>query len=66
MRERCIFDIFDLYLRLGDPQARKEMCEALRISEDTAPVIVSQLNEDQSFTRLKQVRDALRVSPAHG
>jgi hypothetical protein len=65
-REKCIFDIFDLYLRLGDAQARKEVCNALQISEETAPVIVSQLDEDQSFTRLKQVRDALRVSPTSG
>ena len=65
-REKCIFDIFDLYLRLGDAQARKEVCNALQISEETAPVIVSQLDEDQSYTRLKQVRDALRVSPTGG
>jgi hypothetical protein len=65
-REKCIYDIFDLYLRLADAQARKEICDALHLTEDTAPVIIKQLEEDQSFTRLKQVRNALTVSPLGG
>jgi hypothetical protein len=61
LRDLCVYDIFDFHLRLANAQARHEICNALHIVEDAAAVIVEQLDADQSFTRLKEVRDALKA-----
>jgi len=60
-RERRIFDIFDLEIRLRDANARPKICEALGLSPEEADALLAQLWTDQSFTRLLEVRDALRV-----
>lgn len=60
-RTKLVYDIFDLHLRMKDAAARPEICEALDVSEAAGLVIIRQLEEDQCFSRLKEVRDALTV-----
>jgi len=51
LRGMCVYDVFDLYLRLRDDKARKEVCKILRISEDAGPVIVKQLGSERFVMR---------------
>jgi hypothetical protein len=59
LRQMFIRDSFDLYIRLKDENARSDIAQALGISAAVALVLLSQLDQDQSFTRLRQVRTAL-------
>jgi hypothetical protein len=59
LRKKFVTDIFDLHVRLADAAARDEVCQALNLDVRAAPALVRQLDEDQSFNRLRQVRDAL-------
>ena len=63
LRKQCVQDVFDLQSGLGDDGARPAVCSALGIDAATATVIARQLEADQSFSRLKEVRDALAVQP---
>jgi hypothetical protein len=59
LRAICVSDIFDLHVRLTDETARGAACAALGVDALTAPALLRQLEDDQSFTRLKEVRDAM-------
>jgi hypothetical protein len=56
LREKFVRDLCDLYIRLDDPAARAEIAEALRISDAAALALKQQLDGDQSFVRLREVR----------
>jgi hypothetical protein len=62
LREVLVRDSFDLYIRLRDENARVEISRTLGISDAAALTLVSQLEQDHSFTRLREVRAAL-LSP---
>jgi hypothetical protein len=59
----CVRNIFDLHVRLVTPGSRPEICAALGIQLESAEAVIKQLEEDQSFYRLKELRDALRENP---
>jgi len=63
LRAMCVCDIFDLYIRLNEGDACEQISAAIGICPKAAPALVKQLNEDQSFCRLKEVRDALLSHP---
>ncbi|MDE1150419.1 MAG: hypothetical protein PW843_28050 [Azospirillaceae bacterium] len=68
-RARYVTDIFDLHLRLGKPAAATALCQTLDLTSAEAEGLVAQLEADQSFTRLREVRDQLRPESrdaAHG
>jgi hypothetical protein len=59
LRKKYVTDIFGLHVRLADVTSRDDVCQALKLDARAAPALVRQLDEDQSFNRLRQVRDAL-------
>lgn len=59
LREVLVRDSFDLYIRLRDETARVEIAKTLAISDAAALALISQLEQDHSFTRLREVRAAL-------
>lgn len=59
LRGMLIRDVFDLYIRLMDDKARPEVAKALDLSDSTAAALTRQLDQDQSFTRLQEVRGAM-------
>jgi hypothetical protein len=59
LRAAYVTDIFDLEVRLQDPGARAEMCQLLGVPEASAAALLRQIEDDQSFNRLREVRDAL-------
>ncbi|MFZ2007619.1 MAG: hypothetical protein WAV02_21220 [Stellaceae bacterium] len=59
LRRKYVTDIFDLYTRLSDENACAEICSTMKLDHASAPALLQQICEDQSFNRLKQVRDAL-------
>jgi hypothetical protein len=66
LRAMMIRDAFDLYIRLQDENARPEVAQALGISAPAALALMSQLDQDQSFARLRQVRVAMLPGAANG
>jgi hypothetical protein len=65
LRAMMIRDAFDLYIRLQDENARPEVTQALGISAPAALTLMSQLDQDQSFARLRQVRVAMLPAAAN-
>jgi uncharacterized integral membrane protein len=61
LRMKCVRDIFDLHVRLSDNGAREEICVALGIKTESADAVIKQLEQNQSFCRLKEVRDAMML-----
>jgi hypothetical protein len=59
LRAKCVRDIFDLHVRLDDKGARKEICLALGIEAESADAVIKQLEQNPSFSRLREVRDAM-------
>jgi hypothetical protein len=59
LREVLVRDTFDLHIRLQNESARTEMARTLGISDAAALTLISQLEQDHSFTRLREVRAAL-------
>jgi hypothetical protein len=64
LREYYVRDIFDLHVRLESDEARTAVCKVLGLSEGDGKALLQQLNEDPSYLRLRQVKDALRPSAA--
>jgi hypothetical protein len=59
LRKLYIRDVFDLHVRLECDTARPGVCTALGINEAEAPALLRQLDEDPSYARLNEVRQAL-------
>jgi hypothetical protein len=59
LRSRYVRDSFDLELRLSDPDACGAVKTLLGLESQEGPCLVTQLNKDPAFVRLKQVREAL-------
>jgi hypothetical protein len=67
LREICVNDIFDFYQRLASVECAPAVCAAVNVDSNCAGVLLEQLETDQSFARLKEVRDALSLKrPAVG
>jgi hypothetical protein len=64
LREIYVNDIFDLYTRLCANECSPAISSVMGVDEACAPVLAQQLKEDQSFSRLREVRDALLKKPA--
>jgi hypothetical protein len=66
LRNACIRDILDFHVRLADDAARADVCQTLKLSAAAGKALLQQLDDDQSFLRLRQVRDAMKpaVQPA--
>jgi hypothetical protein len=64
LRALCVRDIFDLQIRLDDPQAQPQICGALRIDCKDAPALLLQLKGDPLIVRLQEVGTALAVPVA--
>jgi hypothetical protein len=60
LRKKYVTDIFDLHLRLADQESCAEVAGVLELDPKSARALVKQIEDDQSFTRLKEVRDALQ------
>jgi len=60
LRKKYVTDIFDLHGRLADKESCAEVAGVLELDPKSAPALVKQIEDDQSFTRLKEVRDALQ------
>ena len=60
LRKKYVTDIFDLHGRLADKESCAEVTGVLELDPKSAPALVKQIEDDQSFTRLKEVRDALQ------
>jgi len=54
--------IFDLEIRLSDPACQAAICAAMGAAPSAATAIALELASDSAFLRLREVRDALRVS----
>ena len=52
-------DIFDLHARLVDEAARDATLESLGLPGDHAAALLAQIEANQAFARLREVRDAL-------
>jgi hypothetical protein len=63
LRKIYVNDIFDLYTRLCAKECSPVISGLMGVDEACAPVLAEQLKEDQSFSRLKEVRDALLKNP---
>ena len=61
LRAKVVTDIFDFHSRLSDPGASEEICKAIGVCPGSAPVIVSQLENDHAFSRLREVRETMRI-----
>jgi hypothetical protein len=59
LRKIYVRDVFDLQVRLQSEPARARVCAALGITETEAASLEQQLEQDPSFARLREVRDAL-------
>jgi len=59
LRGAFVNDVFDLEVRLQDEGARAEICRLLGIPPESAAALLRQIEDDQSFNRLREVRDAL-------
>lgn len=59
VRKKCVANVFHLRQRLEDETSRKELCEALGISEAAGTTMNQQLLADQAFLKLDQLRKAL-------
>jgi hypothetical protein len=59
MREIGVNNIFDLHTALSDKDASGSVCRALDIDPASVATHISNLNQDPSFRRLREVRDAL-------
>jgi len=67
LREICVNDFFDFYQRLASVKCAPAVCAAVNVDSNCAGVLLEQLETDQSFARLKEVRDALSLKrPAVG
>ncbi len=70
LREKLVTDIFDFYERLLDKETRPQICAVIGIDANSACGLIHQLENDQSFLALLEVRTALQPSakparPAH-
>ncbi|MBV8739633.1 MAG: hypothetical protein JO007_20740 [Alphaproteobacteria bacterium] len=64
MREMYVRDVFDLYIRLEDEQARTELCNTLSFPEKAGKALLRQLETDASFLRLREVKEAMTPQSA--
>jgi hypothetical protein len=62
LRAKVVTNIFDFHSRLSDPHASKEICQAIGVCPSSASGIVGQLEDDHAFSRLKEVREAMRAN----
>jgi hypothetical protein len=60
LRRIYIRDIFEFYIRLQDGQARAEVCKVLDYPLSAANALLRQLDEDASFLRLREVKEAMK------
>jgi hypothetical protein len=63
LRALFVRDVFDLRIRLASDETRAVICAAINLAETDGVALERQLDQDPSFVRLKQVRDAL-ITPA--
>ena len=63
LRNAYVHSVFDLHTRLADDASRAELCQELGISEARGRGLLSQLDQDPSYLRLREVRDALAPQP---
>jgi len=63
LRLLLVPDIFALHQRLADATARGAVCTAIGLPPDSAEALVLQLENNPTFTQLREVRDAL-IPPA--
>jgi hypothetical protein len=66
LRKLHVRTVFDLYIRLMDDQARADVCKALDCPETAGHALLQQLDQDISFLRLREVKDAMRPLPLSG
>lgn len=59
MREIGVNNVFDLHTAFSDPDASASVCRALEIDPAGVAAYVSNLEQDPSFRRLREVRNAL-------
>jgi hypothetical protein len=64
LRAIYIRNVFDFHIRLKDAQARREVCEALGLSDIAAEGILQQLECDASYLRLCEVKEAMKPPAA--
>jgi hypothetical protein len=64
LRKKYVRDIFDLYIRLQNDGSRAAICTSMKIEDADGKVLAVQLEQDASFVRLRETRDALRASIA--
>ena len=60
LREKYVRDIVDLLVRLECKEAQAEICRILGLSDCVGAALLRQLEEDPSFLRLREVKDALK------
>ena len=60
LREKLVTDIFDFYERLLDKETRPQICTVIGIDVNSACGLIHQLENDQSFLALLEVRTALQ------
>jgi hypothetical protein len=63
LRRIYIHDMFELYIRLKDDEARSEVCSALNFPAAAATALLKQIEDDASFLRLREVKDAMKPQP---
>ena len=63
LRQIFVADIFDLYTRLKDPQAAPAICTLIGFDPGQVTALCQQIEDDQSFRRLREVRDAMHKRP---
>jgi hypothetical protein len=64
LRRIYVHDIFEFHIQLEDEQARAELCSVLNYPQVAAKVLLKQLDEDASFLRLFEVKEAMKPQSA--
>jgi hypothetical protein len=60
LRRIYIHNIFELEIRLKNDEARAEICTALDFPTAGAAALLKQIEDDPSFLRLREVKDAMK------